>query len=246
MVLVHGLGMSAEYFRPYAEILAETHDVYALDLPGYGSTPKPPHALTIPELGEALTGVVAELALVAPVLVGHSMGCQIVADAIANNHQVYVGYILIGPTVDPAARNLPTQALRLFQNMLAEPFATNVLVFRNYLRMGPLRHLYTVRHMLADRPEDTIRSCTVPGLVVHGDKDPVPSDEWVRELVRLAPDANLREISSGTHALHHNQPDELTAACKPFLTMVTGSGPHRRPRPQPLQRSRTYERSSSG
>lgn len=224
IVLVHGVGMSAEYFQPYADVLADTHDVYSLDLPGYGKTPKPPAALTISELGDVLSGVVMDLSLVSPVIVGHSMGCQIVTDALAHNHRLCAGYILIGPTVDPAARSLTSLALRLFRDMLTEPFSTNVVVFRNYLQMGPIRHLRTVRHMLADRPEEIIQGCTAPGLIVRGAKDPVPSAQWVRELVRLAPDATLREVASGTHALQHNQPEELAEACRPFLAAVLGSG----------------------
>lgn len=225
IVLVHGIGMSTEYFQPFAEVLASTYDVYALDLPGYGSTPKPPRVLSISELGEALAQVVRDLSLDAPILVGHSMGCQIVVDALANHSGLGKGYILLGPTVDPTARSLPGQAWRLFRDMLAEPLTTNLVVFRDYLRMGPIRHLRTVRHMLNDRTEETIPRCTSPGLIVRGEQDPVPSAEWVEQLVRLAPEASLRKIPGGPHALHHHKPHELAAACAPFLEKLTGRGP---------------------
>lgn len=225
IVLVHGIGMSGEYFLPYADVLAATHDVYALDLPGYGRTPKPARALTVPELGEVVAGVVMALGLDAPVVVGHSMGCQIVADAIADHPGLCAGYILIGPTVDPAARSLPAQGLRLLRDSLVEPPASNAVVLRNYLRMGPLRYLRTARYMLADRIEETILGCTVPGLVVRGTRDPIASAEWVRLLVHLAPDADLLEIPGGPHNVHHNRPHDLAAACAPFLAIVNDQRP---------------------
>ncbi|WP_147383452.1 alpha/beta fold hydrolase [Nesterenkonia natronophila] len=224
VVLVHGIGMSGEYFLPYADVLAATYDVYALDLPGYGSTPNPPRALTVAELGEVVAEVCAQLGLKAPVLIGHSMGCQIVTNTVANNPSLGAGYVLIGPTVDPAARSLPAQAWRLFRDTLAEPFATNAVVFRNYLRMGPLRYLRTLRYMFADRPEETIRQCRLPGLVVRGARDPIASAAWVRQLVRLAPDASLREVPEGPHALQHNQSQALAEACAPFIAARTGPG----------------------
>lgn len=225
IVLVHGIGMSGEYFLPYADVLAASLDVYALDLPGYGKTPKPARALTVPELGEVVAGVVMALGLDAPVVVGHSMGCQIVADAIADHPGLYAGYVLIGPTVDPAARSLPAQSLRLLRDSLVESPASNALVFRNYLRMGPLRYLRTARHMLADRTEEAILHCTIPGLVVRGARDPIASAEWVRLLVHLAPDADLLEIPGGPHNVQHNRPHDLAAACAPFLATVNAHRP---------------------
>lgn len=227
IVLVHGLGMSGEYFVPFADALAATHDVYALDLPGYGKTPNPERALTVSELGEVVAGVVRTLELDSPVVVGHSMGCQIVADTVARNPGLYAGYVLIGPTVDPGARSLLAQSSRLMRDTLREPPRNNLMVFRNYLRMGPLRYLHTVRHMLADRIEESVSRCSIPGLVVRGKSDPIASAEWARQLVDLAPNASLVEIPDAPHALQISQAQELAAECAPFLATIDSerSGP---------------------
>lgn len=234
IVLVHGIGMSGEYFLRFADVLAATHDVYALDLPGYGKTPNPRRALTVPELGEAVADAITALGLHAPVVVGHSMGCQIVVNTVADHPGLCAGYILIGPTVDPSARSLPAQALRLLRDMFGEPPASNTVVLRNYLRMGPLRYLRTARHMIADHAEDTIQHCAVPGLVIRGAQDPIASEAWVHQLAHLAPNAATIEVPAGPHAVHHNRPQELADACAPFLTAVTGCGPTRsNPSPSP-------------
>lgn len=222
IVLVHGIGMSGEYFLPYAEVLAATHDVYALDLPGYGKTPNPDRALTVPELGEVVAEVITSLGLDAPVVVGHSMGCQIIAQTVARHPELCAGYILMGPTVDPAARNLPAQAWRLLRDSMGEPPLSNAVIVRNYLRMGPLRYLRTIQYMLADRLDETIQNCAIPGLVIRGTRDPIASPDWVRQLTRLAPDARLLEVPGGPHALQHNRPQKLFTACRPFLTTVSG------------------------
>ncbi|MVT25761.1 alpha/beta fold hydrolase [Nesterenkonia alkaliphila] len=222
IVLVHGIGMSGEYFLPYAEALAATHDVYALDLPGYGKTPKPDRALTVPELGEVVAEAIASLGLDSPVVVGHSMGCQIVAQTVSRHSELCAGYILIGPTVDPAARSLPAQAWRLLRDSMREPLLSNAVIFRNYLRMGPLRYLRTSQYMLADRLDETIQTCAVPGLIIRGARDPIASHDWVRQLSRLAPDARALEVPDGPHALQHNRPQELLAACRPFLRAAGG------------------------
>lgn len=228
ILLVHGIGMSGEYFLPFADVLSHTHDVYAVDLPGYGRTPKPPHALTIKELGEVLAEVTLALGLEGAVVVGYSMGAQIATHSVADHQGLYAGYVLIGPTVDPAARSLPGQAARLLRDSLAEPPSSNAVIFRNYLRMGPLRYLRTAHYMVADRTEESIQRCTIPGLVMSGGHDPIPAESWLRQLVRLAPDAQLVEVPDGPHNVQLNRPRELAEACAPFLESVTGQPPEPR------------------
>lgn len=224
IVLVHGIGMSGECFLPFADELVAEHDVYVLDLPGYGTTPNPHRALTVPELGDIVAEVMGRLELDAPVVVGHSMGSQIIAHTIGEQPQLCAGYILIGPTVDPAARTLRAHAWRLFRDSLREPPKTNAVIFRNYLRMGPVRYLRTAHYMFADRIEETILGCAVPGLVVRGQQDPIANHTWSRHLAHLAPDAELVEISRARHAVQHTRPKELTAACAPFLAYVRNDG----------------------
>jgi pimeloyl-ACP methyl ester carboxylesterase len=225
VVLVHGIGVSGEYFLRFADVLAADHDVYALDLPGYGTTPRPERPLDVQELGEITAGTIAALGLDAPVVVGHSMGCQIVVDTVKDHPGLCAGYVLIGPTVDPDARTALAQGRRLLQDTLREPPPTNVVIFRNYLRMGPLRYLRTTRHMLADRIEDDIRGCAAPGLVVRGADDPIAPRPWAQRLARAAPDARFLEIPGGAHAVQHTRPQELAAACAPFLALLAARRP---------------------
>lgn len=217
VLLVHGIGMSGQYLLRLADALAVTHDVYAVDLPGYGSAPRPARSLSVPELGRVVAGSSAALGLERPVVIGHSMGCQIVVDAVRDRPGLWSGYVLVGPTVDPTARSLLGQARRLMRDTLREPPGTNAVVVLDYLRMGPVRYLRTVRHMLRDRIEEDIRGCTLPGLVVRGSRDPIARRDWACRLARAAPDARVLEIPGAPHNVQHTDPQELAAACAPFL-----------------------------
>ncbi|MFI7584714.1 alpha/beta fold hydrolase [Kocuria sp. M1N1S27] len=217
VLLVHGLGMSGEYFLRLAAALAATHDVYALDLPGYGTAPRPARPLDVPELGGVVAATVRALGLEAPVVAGHSMGCQVVVDTVKDHPGLCSGYVLVGPTVDPGARGPLGLGWRLLRDTLREPPRTNALVVRDYLRMGPLRYLRTVRHMLHDRIEEDIRGCASPGLVVRGAHDLIARQDWALRLARAAPDARFLEIPGAPHNVQHTHPEELAAACAPFL-----------------------------
>ncbi|MEX5302007.1 alpha/beta fold hydrolase [Kocuria sabuli] len=218
VVLVHGIGVSGEYFLRLAKRLAATHDVYALDLPGSGTTPKPPRPLTMAELGYVVVGAAAELGLERSAAIGHSMGCQIVVHAVKDHPGACSAYVLLGPAVDPDARGLLVQARRLMRDALREPLDTLAVVLRGYVRMGPVRFLRTARYLLRDRIEENIRGCTVPGLVVRGQRDPVSRRDWARHLARSAPDAGFLEIPGAPHAVQHTHPGDVAAACVRFLT----------------------------
>lgn len=75
VVLVHGLGSRWQCFEPVLDLLAQDHDVLALDLPGFGDSPADPGVEPGP-LGYTrwLTGWLDEQGIDRPHLVGSSMG----------------------------------------------------------------------------------------------------------------------------------------------------------------------------
>ncbi|MFI7579489.1 alpha/beta fold hydrolase [Kocuria kalidii] len=231
VVLVHGIGVSGRYFLRLAGELAGSHDVYALDLPGSGTTPTPRRPLTVAELGDVVATVVAQLGLDAPVVVGHSMGCQIAVHTVKDHPGLCSAYVLLSPALDPEARGLLVQAGRLLRDAVREPLDTLAVVVRSYLRMGPVRFLRTARCLLHDRIEENIRRCPVPGLVVRGEDDPVSRRDWARHLARSAPDARFLEIPGAAHAVQHTRPEEVAAACARF---VAAHGRDARPGRSPL------------
>jgi pimeloyl-ACP methyl ester carboxylesterase len=72
---VHGLGSRWQVFEPILDRLAERHEVLAVDLPGFGATPPDPAVSPgVPGYATWLAGVLAELGVERPHLVGSSMG----------------------------------------------------------------------------------------------------------------------------------------------------------------------------
>lgn len=75
VVLVHGLGSRHEVFEPLSALLTSTHEVIAVDLPGFGGSDPDPRVAPGP-LGYAdwLAGFLADLGVERPHVVGSSMG----------------------------------------------------------------------------------------------------------------------------------------------------------------------------
>lgn len=217
IVLVHGIGVSSRYFLPFAEVLARMYDVTVLDLPGYGTAPDPKHTLSIPELGEVVAAYVRQAGLAPAVLVGHSMGCQIVAHTARQAPELSSKLILLGPTVNKWERSRRRQAWRLLQDVLHEPLRVSLLIFGDYLRMGFGRYLRTSRSMIEDAIEETLAGSKMPTLIVRGQDDPIVPTKWVHSLAGYLQDARVVEIPHAPHVVQYKRPQELARISRHFI-----------------------------
>jgi pimeloyl-ACP methyl ester carboxylesterase len=82
LILVHGLGLSRRCWRPVREQLEQHHDVVAVDLPGFGESPPLPDGdtPTPTRLADILEHEIGRLGLVAPTVVGNSLGGWVALD----------------------------------------------------------------------------------------------------------------------------------------------------------------------
>ena len=75
LLLIHTIRTQLEYFRALAPLLAESHTVYAIDLPGHGHSPIDPSAsFDEPYFRRAVIRFIEELDLSDATLVGESIG----------------------------------------------------------------------------------------------------------------------------------------------------------------------------
>lgn len=75
IVLLHGIGSRWQVFEPILDRLAATHDVIAVDLPGFGLSPAEPGLDASPDgYATRVERLIAELGLGRPHVVGNSMG----------------------------------------------------------------------------------------------------------------------------------------------------------------------------
>lgn len=217
LLFIHGIGVSGRYFIPLAQELAAHFDVYVLDLPGYGKTPRPDHALTIEELADIVGRFVEISGVVDPVLIGQSMGCQVAVKAAVSHQPLYSNLILFGPTVNRNERTLPWQVWRLLQDGFSEPLAMNRIMIEDYLRMGLLRYLKTTRSMLAYKIEDDIGQCDVPITIIRGAQDRISPHAWVTYLGKICQRGTVHEILDGPHNIHFTDAKKAAKICQDFL-----------------------------
>lgn len=74
LVLVHGLGSRWQVWEPVLDALAESRDVIALDLPGFGASAPLAGPTTVDTLTDAVAQFCRDLGLERPHVAGNSMG----------------------------------------------------------------------------------------------------------------------------------------------------------------------------
>jgi pimeloyl-ACP methyl ester carboxylesterase len=192
IVLLHGLGMSSEYFVHFARALFERGwSPIAPDLPGFGESGNGPSMGAI-EHANLLAAWADKLAIRGAVWVGHSLGCNGVAHLRRMRPDLVREVVCIGPLWSRITllRFFP----RLIKDAAREPLGLYPFVIRAYWRAGLGRWFFTFRRyaddLRADPPSDA--------RMIAGRSDPLPDCGRVAGLIFI----------SGAHACHFAYPEE--------------------------------------
>ena len=218
VILVHGLGVSGRYMMPTAERLAPHRTVYAPDLPGFGRSHKPSRPLNITELAEALARWMELLGIERAVLLGNSIGCQIIVELTLNRPELVERLVLVSPTIDRRARSAFHSFARLLLDIPRERWWTlSFIALMDYLRAGLGRTAHTFGYAIQDRIEERLPGVQQPVLIVRGECDPIVPQRWAEELHGQLPASQLIVIEKAAHAVNHNSPAELVQVILNFL-----------------------------
>jgi pimeloyl-ACP methyl ester carboxylesterase len=177
--------------------------------------------LSVPELAEWLRRWIEHMRLVRPVLVANSMGCQIVVELAALAPEMVRAAVMLGPTMDPSGGVLG-QVGRLFLDQFREPMSLVPLQAFDYIGNGPIRTIGTFREAIKQRMIDRAALLRAPTLILRGERDPIVSDWFVRELARRIPNAQLQIIAGAGHALNYNSPGEVARCVTDFIGEICG------------------------
>lgn len=219
VVLVHGVGLSYRYMVPTAELLVDDFRVYVPDLPGFGKSYKPWRTQTLDQLADALGAWMDAVHLENAVLLGNSVGCQIIVKLAVRHPDKVLRAVLQGPTVDPEARTFRQQLQRWRENRKAEGRRKKgPIVVKDYWECGPRRLIRTFGYALQHRMEEDLPRMRCPTLVVRGELDPIVPQRWAEEVERLLPQGRLILLGENvSHTANFEAPEELVRVTKPFF-----------------------------
>lgn len=218
LVLVHGLGVSADYwYRNGPPLAAAGFRVLAPDLPGFGRTEGPDGGLPVTAQAAALLAWSRTMELGPALYVGHSLSCQCLLELAASAPERIRGLVLASPTGAPVPYRRLRQALAFLADIPREDWRLVPVVGEAYLRAGPLRVLRTWRRGAEHDPLPLLPRVRAPARVVVGARDPVVSRDFAETLADGLPgDRRVRWIEGAAHAVHFGRPDAFNRAVAEF------------------------------
>ncbi|GAB4456315.1 MAG: alpha/beta hydrolase [Armatimonadaceae bacterium] len=220
ILFLHGLGCSARVWEPTMRELRHRNiccPSVAPDLPGYGHSPGPSKALSMPDLADWCLRFMDARGMERVHLVGNSMGCQ-VALTLALRCPQRVGAVVVqGPTTGNSRVPLWRYSLGLLADVAQETLPYNLLLLGTYLQMGIPRYFATVRRMMQQHVFAMAPHVLPPVLVIRGGHDAIVQASVAKELARLLPHGEYIALDAAAHAIEYTHPREFTSAMLSFL-----------------------------
>jgi N-formylmaleamate deformylase len=233
LLLLHGLTGSGACWIPLAHALESEYDVVMPDARGHGNSSTPLDGYRYENHACDVVGLIRELGLAAPVLLGHSMGGMTATVVASQKATAIRAVILADPTFLSPERqrevhesDVIEQHRRLLSLSKGEVLAQ--LRLRHSRRSSELIELIAAARLQTridafdvltpTNPEyhELVSTIDVPILLVIGDKG-VVSLETARELQNLNPRLRVEQIQDAGHALPYDQPDRFETVVRSFL-----------------------------
>lgn len=206
-VLVHGIGVAASYFRPLAEELSRHGRVIAVSLPGFGPTKDPDRTVRISQYARVTREAVTRVGAGQAVWVGHSMGTQVVVEAVAQDPTIASRVVLLSPVVNRAERGALTLARRFTRSAARESVPSAMASVKALLGGGLGSFFRAFPIMLAYPIEERICAIDVPTLLVTGELDETAPRYWLDELAEACPgETHVDVVGHASHQAMYTRP----------------------------------------
>lgn len=236
LLLVHGLGASAERWEFVIPLFAKHFRVIAPDLLGFGHSEKPSLDYTVDFFTDFLEGFLTEMGIDRCVVMGSSMGGQVCAEFTAKNNACVKSLILVSPSGTMTAS---TVALDAYTNAALYPgygFArvafeamgsgpgkipdriVNDFVSRMKMPNAKLAYISALLGIKnAPDVRSALREIRVPTLLIWGSADPVIPPNHAGKFVSAIPDCTYQPMVGFGHTPYVDDPKGFYRCVMEFL-----------------------------
>lgn len=239
LVLVHGLGMRREMWRPLLPALAARYTVVTYDLAGHGRSTPPAEPVRLSSLSEQLLRLMDELKIDKAPLAGFSLGGMIVRRFALDHADRAAALIVLASAHDRTPAERAAVLKRVEEAAERGPQATieaavarwftpawrdahpdaSAEVRATVLANDPAVYPKIYR-VLAEGDEEiaaAIAGLRLPFLAMTGAEDFGNSADMARRMAALVPDAEVHIVPGLKHMGIWEQPDAFTTPMLDFL-----------------------------
>jgi pimeloyl-ACP methyl ester carboxylesterase len=235
LLLLHGLGASAERWEYVIPHFARKFRVVVPDLIGFGYSDKPMADYTIEYFSEFISKFVDKIGIKKLNIVGSSLGGQIAAEYTVNHNENIRKLVLVSPSgvmkhstpaLDAyiAAALYPNDdsALNAFQMMSGrkeiEDKTVNGFIERMALPNAKMAFMSTLLGLKDSEPiTKKLQMITVPTLIIWGENDPIIPIEYAKSFISGINDCRFYKMTGCGHVPYVEKPKAFFQIVLDFL-----------------------------
>lgn len=216
IVFLHGWRQNMDSWKQVMEPLCQKgYTVYALDLPGFGESPRPHDTWGIPEYANLVQACITQLNLDQVVIVGHSFGGRIGIYLTVHMPQHVSQLVLVNSAGFKSKRNLLGTTLGFGRKILesvglhrvatyAKKVAYTMVDASDYQASQGMQDIF--RATVGFDLTKEMSQITKPTLIIHGRNDPTVSIADAQRMHTTIPQSIFKELPNVGHFAHQEKP----------------------------------------
>jgi N-formylmaleamate deformylase len=234
ILLLPGITSPAITWAFVAERLAASHRVIVPDIRGRGlSESRPGLGYTLDDYADDARGLIQELGLGQPTVIGHSMGARIAARLLAMDSGVASRLVLVDPPLSgPGRAPYPTPLSSYLSAIEAASHGATIEEFRRFtptwtdeqislrLEWLPTCSVEAVTQTYRNFHEEDVfpdfPRIDCPTLLIYAAKAKVVSPEQAAAIAALLPNGKAIPVQAG-HMIPWDNLDDFLSAIRPFI-----------------------------
>ncbi len=201
IVLLHGWGQNIQMMKPLGDAFCDKFRITILDFPGFGETKEPPEPWNIEKYSLLLEGLIKQLKIKKPIIMGHSFGGRVAIRYSAYNPIEKL--ILFGSPCIRIQEQLPLK-VKILKSIKKLPGMNGIAEYmkqfigsRDYKAASPIMR-QTLVEVVNEDLSKYAREIEEPTLLIWGDNDTEAPLTDAKELEKIMIDAALI-VLPGTH-----------------------------------------------
>lgn len=226
VILIHGLAGSSRWWARNITHLAQSFQVYAIDLIGFGES-RGYHPFNLDDAAGHLANWMDSLGITRASVIGHSMGGFIVVNLAADFPEHVERLALVGAAAVPLNRRYPWQTLGPVRGLFDLTFDSFSLLVTDACRAGPVTIWKAARDLGTADITGKLSGIQAPTLVIWGEHDPIIPLRAGKQIAGILPNAELVVIGDAGHNVMWDRPEAFNQAVMDFLTGKSGNRHHR-------------------
>ncbi|MBU4209836.1 alpha/beta hydrolase [Patescibacteria group bacterium] len=213
IVFLHGWQQNKNSFNQLIPFLYKKYNLYFLDLPGFGHSPKPPNSATSFDYANILYKWITEQKIKKPVLIGHSFGGKI-ASIITSTHPKKIHKLIL---IASSGITHPKfwYSLNQYIPTFIKKFIKPLLFSQDYKQAKNLLPIF--KNIVKEDIKPIFEKITNLTLIIWGKNDKELPTKDAQQIHQLIPQSKIKIIKNTNHFPFWQKPKKIALIIDRFI-----------------------------